>query len=91
MRVLADVAVIKTLDSEIIENLKNIGQIHERKIQTVVLPGPVLYAQVDPKNKKRLYQQVDKEQEKDVDDKFTVHAAKVDHDGQDLPDLLDRH
>jgi len=76
LRVLADVPVVKALNAEIIENLKNIGQIHQRKIQSVFLARPVLHRQVDPKNKKRLYQQVDKEQEKDVDDKFAVHGSK---------------
>ncbi len=74
---LADVAVVETLNPEIIENLKNIGQIHQSEIQAVFRSYPILYRQVDPENKKGLYQQVDKEQEKDVDDKFAVHGAKV--------------
>ena len=76
LRVLADVPVVKTLNPEIIENLKKVRQIHQCKIQTVFLTRPVLHRQVDPENKKRLYQKVDKEQEKNVDDKFAVHGGK---------------
>lgn len=86
MRVLADVAVIETLYAEIVENLKNIRQVHQGEIQPVILPGPVLHGEVYSKNKKRLYQQVDKEQKQDVDDKFAIHGVKVSrglglHDG----------
>ena len=74
---LAEVTTVKILYPEVIQYLKNIGQVEQREIQTVVLPYPVLHGQVDAENEKGLYQEIDKDQEQDVEDKFAVHAAKV--------------
>jgi hypothetical protein len=73
---LADVPVVETLNPEVVEYLEDIRQVHQREIQPIVRSDPVLYRQIDPENEKRLYQYVDKEQEKDVDDKFAVHGTK---------------
>ena len=74
---LTDVPVVVVLDAEVAENLEQIGKIQQGKVDAVFRTNLVLHRKVDPENKKRLYQQVDKEQEKDVDDKFAVHGAKV--------------
>ena len=73
----AGVAVVETLNTEIVEYLKNIGQVEQGEIQPVIRPDPVLHRQVNAENEKGLYQEVDKDQEEDVEDEFAVHAAKV--------------
>ena len=73
----ADVPVVETLDTEIVEYLKNVGEVEQCEIQPVIRSDAVLHCQVNAENEKGLYQEVDKDQEEDVEDEFAVHAAKV--------------
>jgi len=66
MRVLADVPVVKTLYPKIIDDLAQVRQVQQRKIQAILFPQLVLHPQVDAKYEQRLYQQVDKDEEEDV-------------------------
>lgn len=68
----ADVAVVEALNAEIIDDLKNIGQVQQREIKPVIRSNAVLHRQVDPENERRFDQQVDKNQEQDVDDEFAI-------------------
>ena len=66
LRVLADVAVVETLNAEIIQDLKKIGEVEEGEIGSVVFPYPVLHPEVNPENENWLYQEIDKDEEEDV-------------------------
>ena len=69
----AHMPVIEVLNTEIVQYLEDIGKIEQRKIGSVCLAHLVLHRQIDPENKKRLYQQVDKDQECDINQKFATH------------------
>jgi hypothetical protein len=60
------VAVVKTLYPEIIDDLTQVGQVQQGKIQPVLIAKAVLDTQINTKNKKWFYQYVDKNQEQDV-------------------------
>jgi hypothetical protein len=66
VRVLTDVSVVKTLYPEIIDDLTQVGQVQQGKIQPVLIAQAVLDTQINTKNKKWFYQYVDKNQEQDV-------------------------
>ena len=74
---LADEAVVESLDTEIVQNLENEGKIEQGEIQAVIGPYPVLHREVDAEDKKGLNQYIDKDQEQDVEDEFAFHAVKV--------------
>ena len=70
---LADVAVVEILNAEVVQDLEQVGNVEQRKIQAIVAVGhAVLYRQINAEDKKRLDQQVDKNQEQDVEQKFAV-------------------
>ena len=72
---LAEIAVVEILNPEIVQDLKNISEVEQREVQPVVFAHAVLHRQVDTKNKKRLYQQVDKDEDDDVEDEFAVQVS----------------
>ena len=77
MRVLTDVAVVEILDAKVVQYLKNVGQVQQGEIQSIIGPDFILYVQVDSEYKNRLYQQVDKEQQENIEQKGAIHGAKV--------------
>jgi hypothetical protein len=60
------VSVVETLDPEIIQDLKKIGEVEQCEIGSIVFADPILNPQIDPEDENRLYQEIDKDEEEDV-------------------------
>ena len=72
----ADMGIVKVLNAKIADDLKNIGQKQKGKIKPIIaFRCAVLNLQVDAKNKKWLYQYVDKNQKQDIYNEFAVQNA----------------
>ena len=64
----ADMAIGKTLNAKIAQNLKQISKGEQGKIQTVIVfRYGILNPKINSKNKKWLYQEVDKNQKQHID------------------------
>ena len=74
---LTNIPVVEILDAKVVQNLKNVGQVQQGEIQSIIGPDFVLHVQVDSEYKNRLYQQVDKEQQENIEQKGAIHGAKV--------------
>ena len=61
--VLTDVAVIETLNPEIVQDLKKVGEVEQREIGPIMFSHPILHPEVDAKYEYWLYQEVDKDEE----------------------------
>ena len=72
----ANVGIVEVLNAKIADDLKNIGQKQEGKIEPVFpFRCAVLNLQINTKNKKWLYQYVDKNQKQYIYDEFAVQNA----------------
>ncbi|MCE2822660.1 MAG: hypothetical protein LW693_09570 [Saprospiraceae bacterium] len=76
IRVLTDMPVVETLDTKIIDNLRQVGQIEQRKIESVPLSQPVLHPQINTKDEQRLDQQVDQHQQDEIEQEFAFHSGR---------------
>lgn len=65
---LRDIAVIKILNSEIVDNLKKKGKIEEREVNTVLARcDRILDRAVDSKDIERFDQEIDRNEKKNID------------------------
>lgn len=72
--VLADVAVVETLNPEVVQDLKKVGEVEQREIGAVVFAHAVLHPEVNAENEDWLYQEVDKDEEEDVEEEFAFQG-----------------
>ena len=81
IRVLRNATVVVILDPRIVDDLKKVGKIEQYKIKAVRAGFyGVLHSPVNAENIKRLDQQVDENQKKQVRQKLPIHKRSGDFD-----------
>ena len=68
-------AVIETLNPEIIQDLKKVSEVEQREIGAVIFADTILHPEINAKYEDWLYQKVDKDEEEDVKEEFALQAG----------------
>ena len=75
---LGDVPVIEIGDPGVEKDVEEKGKIEEREIETVIkVPDHVLNCPVNPENPERLHQEVEKQQQSEVRQEFSLHGYRI--------------
>ena len=73
---LRNLAAIKVLNPKIVDNLEQKSEAKQGKINSISrLPHPILHRTVNPEDVKRFDNQVDKDEKKGIDEKFSIHVG----------------
>ena len=74
----SDVSAVETVNSKVIKNLQQIGEIQQCKVNSISFStNSILNSSVNTKNKKWLDQQIDRNQKDNIDKKLSVHSANL--------------
>lgn len=82
---LRNFTAVEVLNAKIVDDLKQKSEAKKRKINPVFrLPDAILHGTVNAENVERLDNQVDKNEEKGIDEKFSIHIFRYVFRGIDL-------
>ena len=78
MAILRNLATVEVLNPEIIDDLEQKSEAKQGKINAVMrLPDAILHRTVNAENVERLDNQVDKDEEKGIYEKFSIHFEQL--------------